>query len=499
MQPKTELTITNGGPYTLCSRSIGGPQAHRVPWLHILCAAVILFTYFDVYHHYWFLKLVDGYVIKAWLPPALLLLLTMWSRGKHGSIGFIFQGLKYPIIFMAIYFLFGSISLVWNESIYLVIKYSLVMFGPVMVFFSIIILLTENRFIENSIHLLFWAGVLLSFYVLYMYDIRGYQSWVGEPYVLRWMWTQQEAHYVLALNYHSAGGFFDYSKTLKLIDEPAFAAMLAPLVIFGFFKAVKSSKWQNKLFILPSAFLLYTLIGTTSRSSFIAFFAGLSSFLWFIRRKWVHVIAMLMVTAALVYGNTFMLYRLAMISAAVYSKTTDSSEQASIPFWLSGLEKALKKVDSSLVEAKDPHIESIPTTFKRALQHPLLGYGISKLLDEHAAEEMSWYIEHNRYLFIMSTSGFLTVIPYLLFIISLLWIAWKYLNNSSRKVPDSFNLGILLFSAIFLFVVQINNCGLERYYYWVFFGFAAAWIRNDTILGAHENTSDRTTGRIALR
>lgn len=480
----------NGEPYTIRSRRLKGAWADQIPVLHILCAGVIFFTYFDVYHHYWFLKLVDGYVIKAWLPPALLLLIAILLQCKNGSLKIIFQGLKYPIIFIAIYFLFGSISLVWNESIYYVIKYGLVMFGPVMVFFSIIFLIKENQFIETIIHLLFWAGVLISFYVLYMYDIRGYESWIGEPYVLRWMWTEQEAHDVLTLNYHSAGGFFDYSKTLKLLDEPAFAAMLAPLVIFGFYKAVKSPKWQCKLFLLPSSFLLYTLIGTTSRSSFIAFFIGLLLFLWFIRRKWLHVLVMLIATATLIYSNSFMVYRLALLSSAVYSKTIDSVEKSKMPSWTSYLEKSLKKHDSSLTISKDPHIESISTTIERTRRHPLLGYGIGKILDEHAGEGMSWHIEHNRYLFIMSTSGILTVIPYLLFIVSLLWIAWKFLNNLSRNAPDTFNIGIILFPAIFLFMIQINNCGLERYYYWIFFGFAAAWIRNETILRTHENTSD---------
>ena len=35
----------------------------RATLLFLFTAGVLLFTYFEVYHHYWFLKLVGGYVV----------------------------------------------------------------------------------------------------------------------------------------------------------------------------------------------------------------------------------------------------------------------------------------------------------------------------------------------------------------------------------------------------------------------------------------------------
>ena len=50
------------------------------PIAFFILTAVLIFTYFDMYHHYWFLKLIDGYVLKASLAPALLMLLAIWQR-----------------------------------------------------------------------------------------------------------------------------------------------------------------------------------------------------------------------------------------------------------------------------------------------------------------------------------------------------------------------------------------------------------------------------------
>ena len=164
-----------------------------VSLLFSVVAVILLFTYFDVYHHYWFLKAVDGYVIKAWIPPAILLLLALWQIRRDVSLRRRLAGLDYPTLFLGAYILFGSVSLAWNEDAYHAVKYGLVMFGPVLIYLASLLLLDSNAKIERILLALFWAGVLLSALVFYMYEIRGYPSWVGEPFAMRWMWTQQEA------------------------------------------------------------------------------------------------------------------------------------------------------------------------------------------------------------------------------------------------------------------------------------------------------------------
>ena len=96
--------------------------------------------------------------------------------------------------------------------------------------------------------------------------------------------------------------------------------------------------------------------------------------------------------------------------------------------------------------------------------------------------------EHNRYLYILSTAGLLTLIPYVAFILGLIIIARKtFLNKlkSNRSIQD---IGLVLYPSVLLFAIQINNAGMETYYYWIFFGLAAAWIRNSKSEDRNENS-----------
>jgi hypothetical protein len=465
----------------------------RVTLLFLFTAGVLLFTYFDVYHHHWFLKLVDGYVVKAWVPPAILLLLALWQIRRDVSPRHRLAGLRYPAMFLGAYILFGSVSLAWNEDPYHAVKYGLVMFGPALIFLASLLLLDRNADIARVLHVLFWAGVLLSAHVFYMYEIRGYSSWVGEPVALRWMWNEQVAQEVLGLNYYVSAGYFDYSRTLKLIDEPAFAAMLAPLVLFGFFLAARAGTWQGWLFFIPALFLLYTMIGTAARSSFLAFAVGLAPFLWFIRRRRLQVLLIVIATAGLLWQQPFILYRTALLAGAALSRAVELTGTESTLSFIRSLEASMKKLDDSVKKQmpvqKDGHIESIAETLEHTRNYPILGYGIGRLLAEHATPESSWHIEHNRYLFILSTSGLLAAVPYVLFLLSLLWVTWKAFPAGRGCRKQDVHLGILLVPALVLFALQINNCGQERYYYWVFFGLAAAWIRNRTLSESNEHPS----------
>jgi len=205
MPPVVERAqIREAGCPAAASGRVGAGPRELAPLVFFFTAGVLLYTYFDVYHHYWLLKLVNGYVVKAWLPPAILLLFALWKILGCVSLSSRFAGLTYPTLFLGAYILFGSVSLAWNEGPSGAVKYGLMMFGPVTVYLAVILLFSDNRCIEKILLVMFGAGVLLSAYVFYMYEIRGYMSWIGEPLTLRWLWTRQEAHEVLQFNYGSS-------------------------------------------------------------------------------------------------------------------------------------------------------------------------------------------------------------------------------------------------------------------------------------------------------
>ena len=237
-------------------RVIASPQAKEftavMPWLFYLSLAVVVFNYFEIHHNLWLFLLLDGYVIKLWLPPLALVVLALAMTRRFGCFGLSLKGYGRLNLLLALYVLFGLMSLVRNESPYQIGKYGLIMFGPLTLYAAVVMVCDDNRKIEKILKALFWSGVILSLYVLYLYDVAGVDSWRDRPFYLKYMWSDHVEDLALRLNYHHHQDYFAFSRTLKLIDEPAFAAMLAPLVLYGFHAASRPGKRQNgTLMLLP--------------------------------------------------------------------------------------------------------------------------------------------------------------------------------------------------------------------------------------------------------
>jgi O-antigen ligase len=283
--------------------------------------------------------------------------------------------------------------------------------------------------------------------------------------------------------------FYGFSRTLKFIEEPAFAAMLAPLILYGFFQAARGGKYNPVLFYPASFFLVYTLLNTTSRVAFLAFIGGLIVFLWMARRKRLHCLLVILVTSVLILSNPFMQYRLLLlvgVSAENALETLDKDARLPMLETLRVLDREIKK---RAAVQKDGHFESVRKTIEDVKGAPFLGHGISSMIVKYARGPWEWGMEHNRYLYITTTAGILTVVPYILFILALAVLSFRTLRRYAERSKGDINIGMILFASVILFGAHLINCGLERYYYWIFFGFAAAWIRNMTLMESREHST----------
>ena len=185
--------------------------------------------------------------------------------------------------------------------------------------------------------------------------------------------------------------------------------------------------------------------------------------------------------------NKPMQYRLIQLTGSVAQKIIDKSSTAQkVIDKSSTAQKVIDKVKTKIEFSGDGHIDSLNETLRNFKEAPFLGNGISNIEGKYKNDR--WYAEHNRYLYILSTAGLLTLIPYVAFILGLIIIARKtFLNKlkSNRSIQD---IGLVLYPSVLLFAIQINNAGMETYYYWIFFGLAAAWIRNSKSEDRNENS-----------
>jgi len=429
-------------------------------WLKAL-ALGLSFVYFDVYFHYWFLNLTGGYVFKIWLPPLMMLLCTavvvLWKLNLRPNV----KGLGSILAIGCLYLFFGSLSLLRHESTYFAVKYGLVMFGPLMVLTIGLLAFQRESQISFVLKIFLIIGLLFCIYVLYLNDFLDYIALTKQPYILKHMWSDKTTVTSLSLNYVgdlTQKTFFARSRTLKFIDEPAFSAMLIPLVLYGFHLAAQNlTRWGRYLYFLP-AFLLWTMTNTGSRGSIVGFCVGLLVYLYFIREKKKDVRIILTLTFVLFCSNPYLLYRAAQTLGQVIKLLGGPNFFETIPINYDG------------------HVLSIAKTFEAIKNSPVWGVGVSNFSGEFASPEWGMGVEHNRYLYIFATTGLVTILPYVCLIAGLI-------IKAARTVFKSLNrqsLGPVLLGSSIALAVHLNNCGQERYYYWIIFGFTAAWIKIET-------------------
>ena len=426
--------------------------------------------------------------------PCVLFLYLAAVKLRPAALASQFRGLKIPLLFLGMYFLLGSLSLVVNEDLYHIGKFGLLMFAPLTLFASIVVVMTDDRKISRVLMALFWIAVLLSLFVLYAYDIAGISSWRDKSFTMRYMLSDSIDNMTLSLNYHQSDKFYGFSRTLRFIEEPAFAAMLSPLILYGFFVAARGGKYKPILYYAASFFLGYTLLNTTSRVGFLAFISGLMVFLWLARKKRLHCLLVILVTSLLILSNPFMQYRLLLLAGVSADKVIETfgiqaGQDAARPAMIKALLVLDREIKKRAEVQKDGHVESVGKTIEDVKGAPFFGHGITAMIEKYGRGPWQWGLEHNRYLYIAATAGMLTVIPYVLFILALAALSFRTLRPFPVQSGGEMNLGVILFASVLLFGVQLINCGQERYYYWVFFGLAAAWIRNTTLTESHENPS----------
>ena len=57
----------------------------RISPYFILINGVAILLYFDIVNHYWFVKLLGGYLIRIWVPPFLLFLFVLIQMMVKGA------------------------------------------------------------------------------------------------------------------------------------------------------------------------------------------------------------------------------------------------------------------------------------------------------------------------------------------------------------------------------------------------------------------------------
>lgn len=431
-------------------------KVQRSP-LFFIIASVTVFLYFELASSIWFLKLTGGYLIKVWVPP-LLLFIYAFSKKRMSGRSF----LSINTLNQVLYSIFGLIAMLYNETLYFAIKYYLIMIAPIWFYFVIIENLKDNRDINLLLKILFYSSFLLCIYTFYLQWRHAISP--GEVTYALVTSAGNEASLSEA-SFGTTEG--DRSRGLNIYEAGKYCSMLAPFILYGIFLYLKSNKNTKYIYLAISFVMLYQSLQALSRSALFSISAGTVSLLWCLyrhdkkRKSRIVLFSSFIILAGITYlYNNFdvILRSLALFNFLGIMTLNDF-------LYVYGL-----YTTPSGAIALDPHYESINESMTAFFQNPFLGSGYI-----FAEQNIG---EHNRYLFILVSSGLFTLIPYVFFIIRLTFITGKAARYFGRLNPDMLNYGYLFYACNCMFLLKLLNEGMETFYYWIFFAFATAWIRN---------------------
>lgn len=421
----------------------------------ILIGITFVIIYFQVYWHYWFVKLLNGYVINTFLPIIFLFCLSLFRELVSHKTSFTKRRAYSVILPLIFYAFFATISILLNEEGRNIKSFLIYVYSPLLIFSSILWLhkFRQNDSVKFFVKILFIVGIIFSTYVTIIFSINP-QDLLAMPAIE----TNRGEIKTTTGAAFGVGDLIADRYTIPGISSTTYGPLLVPLIFVGFyFRRYAKGNIKHLIYTALVLFLMFCVFKTVSRGPFIAMIAGMTYLGW---RKWLKTkeivfIASVFVISLLTFAKLVLLRLL--ITITIF-----------IPFNIPFMDEDITYL------LKDPRVEVMAETFSYILAHPFLGMGMTNLIN---LEDLSYGKDHNNYLSIAASFGSLTLVFYLLFLFLLFIMAQKAIKRLSWN-PTSKDLGIVLSAGCFSLIVYLNFAPAEFHFIWIWFGFTAAWLRN---------------------
>lgn len=436
--------------------------------LSILVLAVTVVTYFEFVKHFYVIQGLGGYVVKIWLAPVGLLAVLWMLKYRQGRIELLSPALKFGHFLLACYGVLGVLSLYLNEELYVVGKHGLIMYAPVAFYLVVLEAALDMAVIKRMLVVLFCAGVGLASYTEYLYLVAIPNGMYQPEAINTNIGIVHSAHVdIFKSPCRGTAGYSVLRHTLPGVEQGKFSAMLIVPIFTGIFFGLPMIDWRRYLFFGGSALMCAVLVASLSRIAAAALVVGVLVYVWYGKKSKVLIVPL--VLAALLVGALHqpLRERIMLIPSQVALKSGLG--------WLHKLiEPCAFSKDNKLTVRYEDHLEGLAQTKKMVAITPLQGIGVTMMRGISEKEE------HNRFLYLIITSGLMTVIPYAAFMGWLFWKVRGVLRSSYIIVEQEHELGAMLLGAMAATLVKLQAENIETYYYWGIFALAAAWLRIQT-------------------
>jgi hypothetical protein len=429
-----------------------------------LTTAVIVFNYFEAANIFLIIKLLGGYMIRVWVPPLLLLFFVLMQKLTLGKLGIQLRNIKGLNILLVMYIFFGYLSMLANElTVFYIMQSTLIMFVPLALYVVIINSFRKNSDIERILKIFFVIGFVVSLYSIYMFYYIGANAFNLEPIETRVGIRDPNEH----------AAFVDHGEliarpTIIGLPQDRAGGIISPLVLVGLYYGINSTVRSLKYFYFTSSLVMaFLVVSSMSRSGIAALLAGLIVFLHSYRKKiskrpMVATVVIIIISMFLINDYAVSRFLIALNSTELLSESQFFNHLVS-------------KYDIRYT-GFEAHIESIFYGLSIFSDSLIFGRGIPYIEDYY--RDIRSLSVHSRYFYMLITAGLITLIPYVSFILFLTFLSRRTMLNREKFNNTINNLGLILYPSCVLFIFKLFNESMESYYYWIFFGFTAAWIRN---------------------
>lgn len=428
----------------------------------ILLVIVIVFLYFELSTQVWFLNLTGGYLLRVWIPPFLLISWIVLRKVVLKE-----KILEWNLIntSLLLYGAFGLVAMLKNESLYLSGKYYLIMIAPVWAFAVVVEWVESQKEIERIFSVLFCCSVLL---MLYHFLLQIAPDKLP-GFLTRDVVTHMGNHMLLGADVYKVfdpkGGPGElHSRGLWSYEYGKYAAIVSPMALYAFYQFIRRADWVRFVYLAVGAGLMYQIVYTLSRAGIASLAIGTVVLLICLfrvengKRRWLVFLAVFLAIelALIVYFDRPFLIKRYLQAMNVFGN--EQVNQTLIDMGVHWKES---------VKVPDPHIRSAVESLNAWSQSPLLGAGFTKIQE---------FIELNRFIFVLTSAGLLTFIPYLIFFMVVMVRIFRAMIRFTGAERPGMNYGHLFFAIAVMYMVKLNIYeALESYYYWIAFGLATAW------------------------
>jgi|GEM_PF-2173179 len=444
-----------------------GSRSLRFPDLYFaVLAGMIVFLYFELPTQVWFLNLTGGYLIRIWIPPFVLccglVIRKVWRKERL---------IEWNVLNAALllYVAFALVAMMVNESPYLAGKYYLIMTAPVWAYAVIVDGIRDRKDVERIFRILFYCVLAV---VTYHFFLQVPSLRLPE-FLTRDVVTHLGDHMALGGAVYkiydpSGGPGIEYFRGLWSYEYGKYAALLSPIILFSLYRYIQCNNWRRFLYLAIVALMVYQIIYTLSRAGLASLMAGtavLLTCIFIAERKsrgrilFLAVFLILETVLVVLQDKPFLLMRYLQPLNIIGDERINQFLISSGVHWKGSL------------AVVDPHLKAAASSLKAFSASPLLGAGYSMIHFE--------ILELNRFIFVLSSAGLLTFLPYLTAFVSVIVLSLRGMMQFRRSGGRGMNYGYLFFALSFVFVIKLFIYeGLESYYYWIIFALATAWVNS---------------------